>query len=325
MEQKPQMHMQYQPLKLVLIGRGLAAKQCFAAIINAKHPEFRVVGVITDIVNPVNQVVCHDVDNLAKHLNLSAFSGDINLPDGIKWIDEIRPDIGIMFGYPRKLTQLIIDRFNRFVLNIHPSDLPKHRGAYPLHQQIIQNDPLVVTIHKIDTRFDAGSWIYKSSPIDISYLTREEVYGLMKQQAILGIVKVLENLSNLKLEFKDQNECLVSYATEATTGKLCTRINWQNDLDIICNIIRAAGTRSGISTTLVIRYEQKIETKIYSAYGIRQEHSHQPGEVLAYQNKSFKVAATHGFLIIDDLRNDQGKSLDLTNMLASNGNDLIFV
>lgn len=321
------MHLQSEPLKVVLIGRGHAAKYSFAELVNssfARHCRFS--GVVTSIINPLNDVVCYNIYNFAKHMNFDIFSDDINSEKGLRWLDAINPDLGVMFGYPRKLTKEVIDRFNKFILNIHPSDLPKHRGSYPLHQQIIQNDPLVVTIHKVDVRFDRGPWIYKTAPLDLSYLTNEEVYGLVKQQATLAILAILKRIVNHEdLPFYEQTELSGSYATWSKVGKSLQKIDWQNDIDLICSVIRAAGTRSGIFTSLANQSGQKFEAKIHSGYGLRQQHNYLPGQAVSYENGTYKVAVKHGFIIIDDLRTSEGKPLDPKFFSIDNIESLVFI
>ena len=310
--EKSKMHLQYKPLKIVLIGRGHAAKHCFATLANSNYSRgCHFSGVVTDIINPRNKVVCYTVYNFAKHLDVKVLSEDINSEEGLKWLDNIKPDLGIMFGYPRKLSKEVIDRFDKYILNIHPSDLPKHRGTFPLHQQIIQNHPLVITVHKVDPRLDAGPWIYKTSPLDLSYLTCEEVYGLVKQQATLAILKVIEKILNDpdNLQFYEQDELSVSYATEAVTGKSLKKIDWQNDIAYICKVIQAVGIRTGISTSLLTSSGKKFEAKIHGGYEIYQKHAHHLGQVISYENGSYKVAAKQGFIIIEDLRSSEGKPL----------------
>lgn len=269
-------------------------------------------GVVTEIINPLNKAVCYTVYNFAKHMKFNALTEDINSVEGLKWLDKIQPDLGIMMGYPKRLTKEVIDRFSKFILNIHPSDLPKHRGGFPLHQQIIQNDPLVITIHKVDARLDAGPWTYKTSPLDLSCLTSEEVYGLVKQQATLAMLAILEKISKYQdLSFYEQNELSASYATRVTTTKSLQRIDWNDDIDRICTIIRAVGTRLGISVSLNTQSGRKIEAKIHSAYALHMKHDYSPGQLLSYENGSYQVAAKNGFVIIEDLRCGRGKSLVL--------------
>ena len=106
-------------MKLVLIGRGHIAKYAFATLLNSKIANFyNICGVVTDIVNPLNGVICHTVYNFAKHTKINVFDGDINSSQGLQWLKDIDPDLGIMFGYPRKLKKNVLNSFKKFIVSI---------------------------------------------------------------------------------------------------------------------------------------------------------------------------------------------------------------
>ncbi|NGX52938.1 MAG: Methionyl-tRNA formyltransferase [Candidatus Anoxychlamydiales bacterium] len=306
-------------MKIVLIGRGHIAKHFFATLLNSRNDNFyNICGVVTEIINPFNEVICHTVYNFAKHANLNVFTEDINSVQGLQWLEAINPDLGIMFGYPKKLKKDVITIFKKFILNVHPSDLPKNRGLLPLHQQIINNDPLVITIHKVDVKLDTGPWLLKTAPLDLTYLTNEEVYGLVKQQATLSTLKALELIrKNTNLKFHSQNNAMATYANGTAIIKIFQKINWENNAKQICDIIRAAGIRSGIPAFLVLNKEKRKEVKIHSAYFINQKHNHSPGCLISIENSSYKVATNDGFVIIEDLRNSTGDSFSFSSDIPS--------
>lgn len=65
--------------------------------------------------------------------------------------------IGLVAAYGKIIPQSVLDMFNGQIFNIHPSLLPKYRGASPLQQQIL--DAVVdtgVTIIQIDDQMDHG-------------------------------------------------------------------------------------------------------------------------------------------------------------------------
>lgn len=73
------------------------------------------------------------------------------------WIENIAPDIILVytFGYKLPASLLEIPRLGAY--NIHFSLLPKYRGIAPLFWQIKNGDPNGgVTIHKMDAGFDTG-------------------------------------------------------------------------------------------------------------------------------------------------------------------------
>lgn len=71
--------------------------------------------------------------------------------------DQIQADLGILVAYGEILNQKILSYFPKGILNIHPSLLPKFRGASPLQAAIVSGESQTGgTIIKIDEKMDHG-------------------------------------------------------------------------------------------------------------------------------------------------------------------------
>ena len=72
-------------------------------------------------------------------------------------IDHYRPDIIILAGFMRILTDVFIDKYQGKLLNIHPSLLPKHPGLNT-HQKAIdaQDTTHGVSVHFVTKTLDGG-------------------------------------------------------------------------------------------------------------------------------------------------------------------------
>ncbi len=69
----------------------------------------------------------------------------------------IRADLGILAAFGKIIPQEIIDLFPKGILVIHPSLLPKYRGASPVPAAILKGDKETgVTIFKMDNLMDHG-------------------------------------------------------------------------------------------------------------------------------------------------------------------------
>ena len=72
-------------------------------------------------------------------------------------------DLFVVASYGKIIPQAILDIPKHKVLNVHPSLLPKYRGATPIQSQILSNDKNVgVTIMLIDAEVDHGPIICSS-------------------------------------------------------------------------------------------------------------------------------------------------------------------
>ena len=76
----------------------------------------------------------------------------------IEELKKIHPEIGVVASYGKILPKALIEIFPKGILNIHPSLLPKYRGASPI-QEIILNGEIEtgVSIILLDEKMDHGS------------------------------------------------------------------------------------------------------------------------------------------------------------------------
>jgi len=70
-------------------------------------------------------------------------------------------DCIISFGYRKIISNKVIAKIKRPIINLHISYLPYNRGAYSNFWSFIDNTPKGVTIHEIDKGIDTGKIIYR--------------------------------------------------------------------------------------------------------------------------------------------------------------------
>lgn len=75
------------------------------------------------------------------------------------FLEKIRPDFIISYGYRYIIKQDIIDMYPNKIINLHISYLPWNRGADPNFWSFIDHTPKGVTIHYIDEGIDTGDII----------------------------------------------------------------------------------------------------------------------------------------------------------------------
>ncbi|KAI3636736.1 hypothetical protein MIR68_005003 [Amoeboaphelidium protococcarum] len=106
-------------------------------------------------------------------------------------------DFGVVVSFGHKLSADLIQRFRQGSLNVHPSLLPKYRGAAPLQCQILNGDKVggvsIISLHPY--QFDVGK-VYKQTRVKMpQYIS----YGdLHRQFAAIGasdLVSVIHNFS----------------------------------------------------------------------------------------------------------------------------------
>jgi len=75
----------------------------------------------------------------------------------IQIIDPLNPDLVILAGFMRILSDDFIDHYQHRLINIHPSLLPKYKGLNT-HQQAIDNNDTIhgASVHYVSHELDSG-------------------------------------------------------------------------------------------------------------------------------------------------------------------------
>ncbi len=96
-------------------------------------------------------ITTHVIDH-KQYLSREAFDRAL-----MQVIDESKPDLVILAGFMRILTDGFIDHYPRRLLNIHPSLLPKYKGLNT-HQQALDNSDAIhgASVHYVDHELDGG-------------------------------------------------------------------------------------------------------------------------------------------------------------------------
>jgi len=84
-------------------------------------------------------------------------------------LNSLNPNLIVLAGFIRKISNKIISRFPNKIINIHPALLPSHGGkgmfGIEVHKSVIRsNDSKTgVTIHYVNSNYDEGKIIFQKS------------------------------------------------------------------------------------------------------------------------------------------------------------------
>ncbi|MGD8486658.1 MAG: methionyl-tRNA formyltransferase, partial [Chloroflexota bacterium] len=103
-----------------------------------------------------------------------------------------RPGLIVLADYGRLIPAAVLEMPAHGALNIHPSLLPRHRGASPVVAAILAGDPVTgVTVMRMDEGLDTGPILAQATlPLDGSEVTPE----LEARLAELGARLLIEHL-----------------------------------------------------------------------------------------------------------------------------------
>ena len=75
----------------------------------------------------------------------------------INVLDKYEPNLVVLAGFMRILSDLFVNKYKNKLINIHPSLLPKYKGL-DTHRKVLENqdDYHGVTVHFVDNTLDGG-------------------------------------------------------------------------------------------------------------------------------------------------------------------------
>ena len=135
----------------------------------------------------------------------------VNAPEAIDTIALARPDVVLVCAFGALITEPLLSRWE--MLNVHPSLLPRWRGAAPIERAIISGDEVTgVSIMRVGAGFDDGPVCGRATePIG-----SEDTYGtLAARLETLGADLLVRTLDE-RPPCVPQDEKLVTYAAKVT-------------------------------------------------------------------------------------------------------------
>lgn len=180
-------------------------------------------------------------------------------------VSSYSPDLGLCVAFgPPFFDQATIDLFPKKIINIHPSPLPRYRGATPGPWQIIKGEEnSAVTFFQIDLLPDHGP-IIASLPLKINPDdTAGTFYNRAFQLAADHLDTVLKNYLQNPTQLQAQDHSQKSYFPKITKKE--AKIDWQQSPKDIYNFIRALNPFPIAWTTVSNSKQQILKMKIFSA------------------------------------------------------------
>jgi len=188
-----------------------------------------------------------------------------------------------------------------FALCVHPSLLPRYRGAAPIEETLIKGDTKTgVTIFKINERVDAGDIILQKT-LTLSY--EDDFFSLSKRLAEEGGLLLIEAIKKIEckeysLSPQDEKLATLTFKLSKEDGK----ISWANSGKDIRNLIRAT-----LGWPSAYTFYQGSMIKILAADLIDSEMVYSPGTIVSVGKEGICVATGKGILKIKRVK-PQGKS-----------------
>lgn len=224
----------------------------------------------------------------------------------------LKPDVFVVVAYGEIIKTNLLEIPTKMCVNVHPSLLPKYRGAAPIQSALFNGDKETgVTIMEMVLEMDAGD-ILEVVKIPVpENMTFGELEKKLYELSGPALIRVLEKIALGQVKKISQDSSQVTFSKKITSQDRV--IDWEKRVDELHNQIRALSPRPGaycfveIGGTLkrlVIRKTKKV--------------SHidgKPGETLFFQKDRWVIGCQNGALSLLEIQLEGKKSMPIEEFL----------
>jgi methionyl-tRNA formyltransferase len=300
-------------LRIVFMGTPDFAVATLKALV--EH-NYNVVGVITAPDKPAGRgqkLNESAVKHYAASQNLSVLQPtNLKNEDFLTELKQLHANLQIVVAF-RMLPKVVwqIPAYGTF--NLHASLLPNYRGAAPINWAIINGEAKTgVSTFFIDEKIDTGDMILQES-IEIN--PEENAGSLHDKLMFIGSKLVLKTVALIKkghvktMPQAESSNIKTAYKLDRDTCK----INWNDSLDTIYNLIRGLSPYPAAWCTL-INGNDALDVKIYIAEKEQIPHNNAIGTIISTK-KELKVAVLNGYIIIKEIKLPGKRAMDIKSLL----------
>jgi len=149
-----------------------------------------------------------------------------------EFLKKLDADVAIVVAYGQIIPKEFLSLVKKGFINIHASLLPKWRGAAPIQRSIMNLEKETgVSVMKIEKKLDTGP-VCNSYKIEITNKDNAEI--ISEKLSLLAAEKILDNIDDIlegKIEFKEQNHSLATYAVKIDKSE--SQIKWSDSAENI--------------------------------------------------------------------------------------------
>lgn len=299
-------------LKILFAGTPTFAAKHLQALLDA---EFNICAVITQPDKPAGRgrkLQPSPVKQLAMANHLTTYQPTTLRDQDIQQvIQKLQPDIIVDVACGLLVPKEILDLPRYGCINVHPSLLPRWRGATPIQHAILAGDQQTgVSIMQMDEGWDTGPvLLQKICPIKPDDTTAI-LLNKLAEVGITALIEVLTKLEQNGINAEKQSVNAACYAKKI--NKEAGRINWQKSAIELDREIRAYNPWPIAFTEIGGQI-----VRIWKAAPTNNKANDKPGTILQFNKQSIDVATGNGILRIYKMQFPGGKVLSIDDLLHS--------
>ncbi|NOQ26613.1 MAG: methionyl-tRNA formyltransferase [Bacteroidales bacterium] len=283
---------------------------------------YNIVAVVTNPDKPAGRGQKEQESAVKKY----AKSKDLNIlqPDKFRneafldQLKELNADLQIVVAF-KMLPEIVWNMPRLGTFNLHASLLPQYRGAAPINWAIINGDNKTgVTTFFLKHKIDTGNVIIQEEiPIQNSD-NAGIIHDKLMYKGADVVLKTVEEILNEDYKEINQND-LISEEEEIRHApkifKSDCKINWQNDLNSIYNLIRGLSPYPAAWTEIINIKKEPVQLKLFLTEKVDSLHNEIAGKFISDNKTYLKVAVQGGYINILELQQAGKKRMTVTDFL----------
>ncbi len=230
----------------------------------------------------------------------------------IQQLKQLQADLMVVVAYGLILPQTVLDIPRYGCWNIHASLLPRWRGAAPIHRALLAGDKTTgVGIMQMEAGLDTGAVFLQHECQIADDETAEKLHDKLAIMGAFALIETLQLLQNdLLPQAMIQDESLMTYAKKLHKSE--SRINWQEDAELIARKIRAFNPWPG--TIAQINGE---DYKIWQAKSLAKTSTLEAGTIIKADKQSLIIQCGTGQLHLLEIQKPGKKRLKISQFMPA--------
>lgn len=292
-------------MKILFFGTPKFAEIILQKLLESRH---EVVGVVCQSDKPAgrgNRLQSPHIVEFAKSQGIEVFQFE-KLSEHIEDFKKIECDLGVTASYGKFLPKSLLDILP--IVNVHPSLLPKYRGATPIQSSLLNGDEVTgVSILKTVLEMDSGD-LYAQKELKI--LPEDDYFSLHDKLANLGaeiLLETLDKIENGSVNLTAQDDLKATYVK--LIKKEDALLDFSMNVESLVNKVRAF-----CENPVAYFFVDGVRIKVYKAKVADMCTQARVGEILSCK-KRFLIQAGDGVFEILRCQSAGGKVLDSASFL----------